>query len=167
MKHLTVILSLSLIVFVSLSFTQQAKINGKAEDYHFAMLLDFTHASDHAQALYNQAVAPYEFNIALAKESLEEIGKSLEVGRTHHALVHKSYTQAEQENIGENHKVFLDCHTKAIEAHEILKAEMAKPKPDLGKVKDLSAAIYQQTTKAIAQHKDVLKKLGIEFKVPS
>ncbi|MBI4429357.1 MAG: hypothetical protein HY562_09595 [Ignavibacteriales bacterium] len=126
MKHLIVILSLALIAFVSVSNAQKTRINGKAEDYHFAMLLDFSHAADHAQALYNQAVSSYEFNTTLAKESLEEIGKCLEIARTHHALVHKSYTAAEQENIGENHEAFLQCHLKANEAYEKLKCGNGK-----------------------------------------
>ncbi len=166
MKHLINILSL-LVILSFLSFGQQAKINGKAEDYHFVMLLDFSHTMDLAQAIYNQSVAPYEFNSSLAKESMERIGKYLDVARVHHALVHKSFTAADELNISENHKAFFDSHTKANEAYEMLKAELARSKTDRGKVKDLSNAIYQETKKAIVEHKEVMKKLGIEFKAPS
>lgn len=154
-----------LCVLVSISFLpaqQQLKVEGRAEEYHQAMALEFSHAADHAKALSKQTALERDLNMYIAKQHVEEIGRSLENIRTDHAMVHKTYTDSEMTQIQENHNVILDSHTKSLEAHKSLKAEAQKTMLDVKKIKDLSDVIYEHTTKALNEHREAMTKLDVK-----
>lgn len=145
-----------------LTAQQQLKVEGKGEEYHQAMYLEFSHTADHAKALSKQTALGRDLNMYIANQHVEEIGRSLENIRTDHAMVHKTYTDAEMTKIQENHNVILDSHTKSLEAYKSLKAEVQKTTPDMKRVKDLSDVIYEYTTKALNEHREAMTKLDVK-----
>ncbi|MBI3787833.1 MAG: hypothetical protein HY276_06190 [Ignavibacteriales bacterium] len=156
------IVVLCILVSISLlTAQQQLKVEGKAEEYHQAMTLGFSHMADHAKALAKQTSLGRDLNMYIAKQHVDEIGRSLENVRTDHAMVHKTYSDAEMTAIQENHNVILDSHTKSMEAFKSLKAEVQKTTPDLKRVKDFSNAIYEYGTKALNEHREAMMKLGV------
>ena len=154
-----------LCILVSISLLtaqQQLKVEGKAEEYHQAMTLEFSHTADHAKALAKQTTLGRDLNMYIAKQHVDEIGRSLENIRTDHAMVHKTYSDAEMTAIQENHNVILDSHTKSIEVFKSLKAEVQKTAPDLKRVKDFSNAIYEYAGKALSEHQQAMMKLDVK-----
>lgn len=144
-----------------LTAQQQLKVEGKAEEYHQAMSMEFSHTADHAKALSKQTVLGRDLNMYIAKQHIEEIGRSLENIRTDHAMVHKTYSDTEMTKIQENHNVILDSHTKSLEAFKSLKVEVQKNAPDLKRVKELSDAIYEYASKALSEHQQAMMKLDV------
>ena len=161
-------LLLAIIVVVNCSPAQQRIVEGKGEEYHHAMFLNFKHAAEEAEALFTQTSLPHALNMEIAIEHVDEIWGNLDRARIEHAMVHKTYGSEESRLIAENHESLLLAHNKAIEACKILKNEMAKTKPNVDVIRMESAAVYQQCLKAAEQHMDGMKKLGLaDMKKPS
>lgn len=161
-------LLLAVLTVVSLCPAQQRTIEGRGEEYHHAMYLNFKHAAEEAEALFSQASLPHTLNMEIATEHVDEIWTNLDRIRIEHAMVHKTYGSEESKLIAENHEGILLAHAKAIEAGKILKDEMAKATPNIDVVRMEAATIYQQCLKASELHMDGMKKLGLpEMKKPS
>ena len=152
---------LTLLAFSCFFILGAGRIGGNGEQYHAALALEFTHAADHAKALYNQTLVASNMDKNIAKTHFEEMGQCLERARTLHAMVHKSYTPVQEKEISKDHDAFLNAHTIALETFKDLKVVFANDRLDIEKVKSLSAKIFAETYKAIVIHKEVLKKLGI------
>ena len=73
---------------------------GKPTEYHHALNLCFQHTADHAKALFNQ-VSSGELNVEIAGDFLDQIGSDLDRARVCHAMVHKTYTEADIKTIAD------------------------------------------------------------------
>lgn len=163
----TAISALCLVVS-SLGFAQMRTIEGKGEEYHHAMYLNFKHAAEQAQALFTQVSLPHDLRIEIAREHVDEIWLNLDRARIQHAMVHKTYGADESRMVTENHAILLKAHLAATEQCKLLKAELDKKSPDLELIKNASSQLYAQASKAASEHFEGMKKLGLlEMKVPT
>lgn len=168
----SLIRSLGLLFFaflvVSFSTAQVRTVEGKGEEYHHAMYLNFRHAADQAQALFTQVLLPRPILMEIAREHTDEIMTNLERARIQHAMIHKTYGSNEEQLILENHERLLRAHLAAMEHARLLKSELEKPSPDKEVVKSLAAKLYTATATAAQEHADGMKKLGLqEMQLPS
>lgn len=162
------ILLLAVLAVVSLSPAQQRTIEGKGEEYHHSMILNFKHAAEEAEALFAQVSLPRAMNLEIAKEHVDEIWGNLEHARIEHAMIHKTYGSDESRITADNHSNLLLAHTKAVDACKLIKDEIAKSEPNTEVIKTQAMVVYQQCLKAAELHTDTIKKLGItEMKVAS
>ena len=167
MRSIIAVLVLFLIV-VDYSPAQQRTIEGKGEEYHHAMFLNFKHAAEEAEALFTQTALPHALNIEIAKEHIDEIWMNLDRARVEHAMVHKTFGSEESKMIAENHEGLLLAHNKAIDAAKILKTEIGKETPNIDVVRMQAAVAYQQSLKAAEMEMEAMKKLGLmDMKKPS
>jgi polyhydroxyalkanoate synthesis regulator phasin len=167
MKKLFTFTTFAILVLAYTTFLNAGAMKGKAEEYHHALNLCFQHTADHAKALFDQ-VSNGELNVEIAKDFLDQIGSDLDHARVYHAMVHKTYSEADIKTITDDHLIILGGQTAAVTALATLKAEMEKAKPDITTIKNLSAVIFNGATKAVNAHVDAMKKLGIpEAKGPS
>ncbi|GJQ20822.1 MAG: hypothetical protein HBSIN02_11770 [Bacteroidia bacterium] len=165
-KTLGVFFTASLLV--SVSTAQVRTVEGRGEEYHHAMYLNFRHAADQAQALFTQVSLPRPLLMEIAREHIEEVMMNLERARIQHAMIHKTYGSNENQLILENHERLLKAHVAAIEHAKQLKAELERPSPDKEVVKSLAAKLYTATATAAHEHADGMKKLGLqEMQLPS
>ena len=160
MKKIVAIAALAILVFATPSNLTVAGIKGNAEEYHHALNLCYQHTADHAKALFSQVVKG-EFNLEIARDYVDKIGSDLDHARVYHAMVHKTYSEADNKTISEDHLVILGGQTTAVTAMASLKAELEKSKPDMAAVKTLATVIFDGATKAVNAHLDAMKKLGI------
>lgn len=162
-------LCLILVVCISgIGLAQTRTIEGKGEEYHHAMYLNFKHAADQAQALFTQANMPNTLVMEIAREHVDEIWVNLERARVQHAMIHKTYGEDETRMIMENHENLLNAHLAAMESCKLLKTEIGKKNPDRESIKRLSGMLYAQASKAAVEHMDGMKKLGLGgIQVPS
>ena len=162
-------LSLILLVGVSsIGFAQMRTIEGKGEEYHHAMYLNFKHAAEQAQALFTQVALPYSLTMEIVREHVDEIWVNLERAKVQHAMVHKTYGEDEARMVMENHDSLLRAHLAATESCKLLKAELDKETPDRESIKMLAGQLYAQASKAAVEHMDGMKKLGLrEMQIPS
>jgi len=166
MNVLSVILLMAMVV--NCSPAQQRTVEGKGEEYHHAMFLNFKHAAEEAEALFTQTALPHALNVEIAREHIDEIWTNLDRARVEHAMVHKTFGSEESKMIAENHEGLLLAHTKAIDAAKILKTEIGKEKPDIDVIRMQSAVAYQQSLKAAEMEMEAMKKLGLmDMKKPS
>ncbi len=160
-----------LVVFAGLSslgYAQMRTIEGKGEEYHHAMYLNFKHAAEQAQALFTQVSLSSSLVMEIALEHADEIWTNLERARIQHAMVHKTYGADEARMIMENHDALLRAHLAATESCQLLNAELAKETPDRESMRILAGKLYAQASKAAAEHLDGMKKLGLrEMQIPS
>jgi hypothetical protein len=164
MKNTLAVVSV-LILFFAFTLTA-ASLKGKAEEYHHALNLCYQHSADHAKELFDQT-SNGEFNLDIAKDFVEQIGKDLEHARIYHAMVHKTYSEADAKMIVNEHTMILKGHTAAAAAFDKLKEEVEKPNPSMETIKALSATIFDGASKAASAHRDAMKKLGVpESKEP-
>ena len=170
MRSIRTVLALLLMaaLLVNLSPAQQRTIEGKGEEYHHAMFLNFKHAAEEAEALFTQTALPHALNIEIAKEHIDEIWMNLDRARVEHAMVHKTFGSEESKMIAENHEGLLLAHNKAIDAAKILKTEIGKETPNIDVVRMQAAVAYQQSLKAAEMEMEAMKKLGLmDMKKPS
>ena len=157
-----------LIVASSVGVAQIRTIEGKGEEYHHAMYLNFKHAADQAQALFTQMSLPHDLEMEIVREHIDEIWMNLDRARIQHAMVHKTYGTDEARMVTENHDVLLKAHLAATENCKLLKAELDKKNPDRESIKNFASELYVQASKAASEHLDGMKKLGLqEMKIPS
>lgn len=167
MKKFFTYTTLAILVLAYTTCLNAGTPKGKAEDYHHALSLCFQHTADHAKALFDQ-VSNGELNADIAKDYLEQISSDLDHARVYHAMVHKTYSEADLKIIVDDHLIILGGQTTAVTALATLKAEMEKVKPEIATLKTLSGVIFDSATKAMNAHLDAMKKLGIpEAKGPS
>ena len=167
MKKIFVYTTLAVLVLLSTSFLNAGTLKGNAEEYHHALSLCYQHSADHAKALFAQA-SKGELNMDIAKDFIEQIGSDLDHARIYHAMVHKTYSEADVRLITDDHIIILGGQTTAVNALANLKTELEKAKPDIATVKTLTTALFDGATKALNAHLDAMKKLGIaEAKGPS
>ena len=143
-------------------FSQPRTVEGRGEEYHRAFSLEFWHTADHAKALQEQTTLPHKLNMDIAGQHVEEMERSLENARLDHVMMHKTYSDLEKEGIQENHNLILQTHLKATEAVKALRVELKKKSIDLAVGKELAGTIYENATKAAAEHKKAMVKLGLE-----
>lgn len=156
-------LCLILVVCITGSgFAQTRTIEGKGEEYHHAMYLNFKHSAEQAQALFTQVSLRNDLVMEIVREHVDEIWVNLERARVQHAMIHKTYGEDETRMIAENHENLLNAHTAAMESCKLLKAEVEKKNPDRDSMKRLSGMLYAQTLKAAVEHMDGMKKLGLQ-----
>jgi len=155
------VLMLLLMSMISFS-SSQLKIEGKGEEFHRALQLEFVHAADHAKAIEEQVSLPRAMSMEITRRHMEEIGHSLENARVLHSMVHKTFSDQDAAAVKENHNGLYDAHTKALDAFQQLKVEIVKKEMDASRVQGLANTIYRQTDKAAAEHRDGMKKLGVE-----
>ncbi len=160
MKKIALIAAAAILIFGSASNLTAGGPKGKAEDFHHAMYLCYQHTADHAKALFDQA-ATGEFNLDIAKDFVSQIGGDLDHARVYHAMVHKTYTEADLKTIEQDHLASLNGQTKAAAALASLKEELEKGKPDTNVIKTLAASMYEGAEKAANAHMDAMKKLGV------
>ncbi|MEX2115261.1 MAG: hypothetical protein WEB37_00120 [Bacteroidota bacterium] len=161
-------ISILCLVVSSLGFAQMRTIEGKGEEYHHAMYLNFKHAAEQAQALYTQVSLPHALVMEIAREHADEILLNLDRAKIQHAMVHKTFGVDETRMIMENHDNLLQAHIAATETCRLLKAELDKETADRESIKKFARQLYVQTSKAASEHLDGMKKLGLqEMKVPS
>ena len=157
-----------LISISSIGFAQVRTIEGKGEEFHHAMYLNFKHAAEQAQALYTQVSLPHALVMEIAREHVDEILLNLDRAKIQHAMVHKTYGADEARMVTENHDILLKAHLAATENCKLLKAELNKKNPDRELIKDAASQLYVQASKAASEHLDGMKKLGLlEMKIPS
>lgn len=161
MKRIVLVISLALFALPVASMGQQRKIEGKGEEYHHAMYLNFKHAAEEAEALYVQLGLPHELNLEIARAHVNEIWMNLDNARIQHAMIHKSYGDQQATLIAENHDVILEAHNNAFNAAKLMKKEIESDHPDKKILLEQSAEVYRQASKAAAEHMDGMKKLGI------
>lgn len=167
MKKVFTFTTLAILVLLTTTCLNAGTVKGNAEEYHHALSLCYKHTADHAKALFAQA-SKGELNMDIAKDFLEQISSDLDHARVYHAMVHKTYSEADTKMIADDHLIILGGQTTAVTALATLKAEMGKATPDIAAVKTLSTAIFDGATKALNAHLDAMKKLGIpEAKSPS
>jgi hypothetical protein len=167
MKKALTFTTLAILVLTFASSLNAGPVRGKAEEYHHALALCFQHSADHAKALFNQ-ILNGELNADIAKDYVEQISSDLDHARVYHAMVHKTYSEADTKLIADDHLIILGGQTTAVTALATLKAELEKAKPDIAIIKTLSAVIFDGATKAVNAHLDAMKKLGIpEAKGPT
>lgn len=151
-------------VFALPVMAQQRKIEGKGEEYHHAMYLNFKHSAEEAEALYNQVVLNRDLNLKIARQHVQEIWTSLEDARIQQAIVHEQQPTP----VDKNHEVLLKAHEQALNACKLLRTEVGKSNPDVKVVREQSIRIYQQALKAATEQMDGMKKLGVpNMKAPS
>lgn len=156
------ILTLALALSVVVTTAQVRTIDGKGEEYHHAMYLNFKHAADQAQALYTQVSLPRAMVMEIAREHVDEIQLNLERAKVQHAMIHKTYGSSEEQLVLENHDRLLKAHLAAVEYVGQLKDELGKKSPDKEVVRSLSAKLYTATATAAREHVDGMKKLGLQ-----
>lgn len=144
------------------AFSQPRTVEGRGEEYHRAFSLEFWHTADHAKALQEQTSLQHKLNMDIARQHVEEMERSMENARLDHVMMHKTYSETEKEEVQENHNLILQTHLKATEAIKILRAELKKKLPDLAVMKELAGTVYENTSKAAAEHKKAMVKLGLE-----
>lgn len=162
-KVFCTVLALVLVVGFSSFAIGQLKVEGKGEEYHHALALEFLHSADHAKALQHQASLDHPLNMELVKQHADEIGRSLENARVDHAMIHKTYDEKNTNDVKENHNALLEAHTKALEAYQKLKGEVQQKNIDKGAIGTLATTIYEHASHAAAEHKDAMKKLGVSW----
>jgi len=156
------VLIIAAAVFLSLPVVaQQRKVEGKGEEYHHAMYLNFKHAAEEAEALNYQLMLNHDLNLEIARQHAQEIWTNLDNVRIQHAMVHKTYGAQQSTLVAENHEILLESHNKAFEASTLLNTELKKANPDIKLLREQSVVVYQMSTKAAAAHLDGMKKLGI------
>jgi len=149
-------------VFLALPVVaQQRKVEGKGEEYHHAMYLNFKHAAELAEALNNQVMLNHDLIVEIAKKHVDDIWTSLEDARVQHAMIHKTYGEQQSMMVAENHEIILKSHNQALDACKFLKKEIEKTKPDMKVLREQSALVYQLAIKAATEHLEGMKKLGI------
>jgi len=167
MRKVFTVAALAILVLVYTTCLNAGTPKGKAEEYHHALSLCFQHSADHAKALFNQ-ISTGELNADIAKDYLEQIGSDLDHARIYHAMVHKTYSEADIKTIANDHLIILGGQATAVTALATVKTELDKQKPDITFIKTLSTVIFDGATKALIAHLDAMKKLGIpEPKGPS
>jgi len=167
MKKIFTFAALAILVLAYTTSSNAGAVKGKAEEYHHALNLCYQHTADHAKALFDQ-VSNGELNMDIAKDFVDQIGSDLDHARVYHAMVHKTYAEADIKTIADDHLIILGGQTAAVNALATLKAEMEKAKPDMTTIKTLSATIFDGATKAVNAHSAAMKKLGIpEAKGPT
>jgi hypothetical protein len=167
MKKVFSFTTLAILVLAYTTCLNAGTPKGKAEEYHHALTLCFQHSADHAKALFSQ-ISNGELNAEIAKDYVDQIGSDLDHARVYHAMVHKTYSEADTKTIADDHLIILGGQTTAVTALATLRAELEKSKPDIGAIKTLSTVIFDSATKAVTAHIDAMKKLGIpEAKAPS
>lgn len=155
-------LTLALALSVVVATAQVRTIDGKGEEYHHAMYLNFKHAADQAQALYTQVSLPRAMVMEIAREHVDEILLNLERAKVQHAMIHKTYGSSEEQLVLENHDRLLKAHLASLEYVVQLKDELGKKAPDKEVVRSLSAKLYTVTATAAREHADGMKKLGLQ-----
>lgn len=155
-------LTLALALSVVVATAQVRTIDGKGEEYHHAMYLNFKHAADQAQALYTQVSLPRAMVMEIAREHVDEILLNLERAKVQHAMIHKTYGSSEEQLVLENHDRLLKAHLAAMEYVGQLKDELGKKAPDTEVVKNVSAKLFHATATAAREHADGMKKLGLQ-----
>jgi hypothetical protein len=167
MKKMFAFTALAILVLAQTTCLNAETPKGRAEDYHHALNLCFQHVADHAKALYTQ-ISNGELNPEIARDYLDQIGGDLDHARIYHAMVHKTYSDADVKTIADDHLIILGGQATAVTALATLRAEMDKAKPDIATIKTLSTVIFDSATKAVNAHRDAMKQLGIpEAKGPS
>jgi hypothetical protein len=157
-----------LVVASSIGFAQMRTIEGKGEEYHHAMYLNFKHAAEQAQALFTQMSLPHDLKMEIVREHVDEIWTNLERAKIQHAMIHKTYGADEAKMVTEHHDILLKAHIAATEVCKQLKTELDKKNPDRELIKGGAGQIYDLTTKAANEHLEGMKKLGLqEMKIPS
>jgi len=160
MKKTLLTMTIACAILLSTSIVIAGSVKGNAEEYHYALNLCFQHTADHAKALFAQAQKG-EMNIEIAKDFVDQISSDLDHARIYHAMVHKTYSEADSKLIADDHLTILNGQSAASAAIASLKSEIEKSKPDAGAIKTLSATIFNAATKAVNAHLDAMKKLGI------
>ncbi|HTY36164.1 MAG TPA: hypothetical protein VMH23_03585 [Bacteroidota bacterium] len=160
MKKTLLTMTIACAILLSTSIVIAGSVKGNAEEYHYALNLCYQHTADHAKALFAQAQKG-EMNIEIAKDFVDQISSDLDHARIYHAMVHKTYSEADSKLIADDHLTILNGQSAASAAIASLKSEIEKSKPDAGAIKTLSATIFNAATKAVNAHLDAMKKLGI------
>jgi len=160
MKKTLLTMTIACAILLSTSIVIAGSVKGNAEEYHYALNLCYQHTADHAKALFAQAQKG-EMNIEIAKDFVDQISSDLDHARIYHAMVHKTYSEADSKLIADDHLTILNGQSAASAAIASLKSEIEKSKPDAGAIKTLSVTIFNAATKAVNAHLDAMKKLGI------
>ena len=160
MKKIFAYTTLAVLVVLSTTCLTAGTVKGNAEEYHHALSLCYQHTADHAKALFAQA-SKGELNMDITKDFVEQISSNLDHARVYHAMVHKTYSEADTRTIADDHVIILGGQNAAVTALAALKSELEKTKPDMAIVKTASSAIFDGASKALNAHLDAMKKLGI------
>ena len=139
--------------------TKPAEVKGT--EYHHLLQLDIKEAVEHAKTLNHYA----KFHAtALEKDvvmrHVDELAKNLDGVRTEIGRVEQS--AAEPGKPVDSRLTMIRKHEElARQDLEVLKAEMAKPKPEATVIEAKSKAIYETMSQAEESHKGVMAKRGV------
>jgi hypothetical protein len=138
------------------SKAEEAKEGPAGEEHHHALSAYHKNAMEHAKALHHHASMHKSISKEVAKEHVEEMGKSLESAKRHHAAIEQ--VTSGDAKLKPHHDAIHAHHAKATEHQAALKAEVEKPLPDAKAVKEHAAGVHQEIKQAEAEHKAMKSK---------
>ena len=154
--------------FLSVSFAQEKKAPAKGEEHHHLLTVSLKNASEHAKALAHYATVNKELKKEIAKEHGDAIGKYLEAAKKHLTAIEEKMTEAEKKAVEKNLSELDKALASANMHYTELTAELAKEKLDPAMIKAHATGVYTELEKAIAAHKAMMTKHGVqEAKKPS
>ena len=148
--------------FFSMSFAQVKKAPAKGEEHHHLLTVSLKNASEHAKALAHYATVNKVLDKKIANEHGDAIGKYLDAAKNHLTAIEGQMT-AEQKTSVEKNLSDLDSALAGADMHYTeLKAELAKETLDPAMIKAHSTSVYTELQKAIAAHKAMMTKHGVQ-----
>ncbi len=142
------------------SKAEAAKEAVSGEEHHHALSAHHANAMEHAKALHHHAATHKMVNKEVAKEHVEEIGKSLEAAKRHHAAIEQA--TAGDAKLKAHHDAIHAHHATAMQHHAALKAEVEKPAPDSNVLKEHAAGVHHAIKQAEAEHKTLKGKRKVK-----
>lgn len=162
MKKLAVTTLIGFFVFAFCTASSAEEMAAEAlkknEPAHHALTVHHHNILHHATTLHHIAKhGCTNTNKQIAEEHAEEIGKSLEAAKKHHAKIEEHASKERKHH----HTTIREHHSKATEHHEALKKELQKPTHDCSKIKHHAASLYDRIKKARDEHKAIKSKSKI------
>jgi hypothetical protein len=156
-----ILLAFLVLFFFSISFAQK-KMVAKGEEHHHLLTVSLKNAAEHAKALAHYATVNKVLKKEIAKEHGDAIGKYLEAAQKHLTAIEGQMT-AEQKTVVEKNLSDLDSALAGANMHYTeLTAELAKETLDPGMIKAHATGVYTELQKAIADHKAMMTKHGVQ-----
>lgn len=161
-KTIPVLLLVFLVMFFfSIPFAQK-KAPAKGEEHHHLLTVSLRNAAEHAKALAHYATVNKVLKKEIAKEHGDAIGKYLEAAQKHLTAIEGQMT-ADQKTAVEKNLSDLDSALAGAGMHYTeLKVELAKETLDPAIIKAHSTGVYTELQKAIAAHKAMMTKHGVQ-----
>jgi hypothetical protein len=165
---LVILLAFCTLILFSLTSAQVKKAPAKGEEHHHLLTVSLKNASEHAKALAHYATVNKELKKEIAKEHGDAIGKYLEAANKHLTAIEEKMTEAQKKAVEMNLSELDTALTNANMHYTELTAELAKETLDPAMIKAHATGVYTELEKAMAAHKAMMTKHGVqEAKKPS